>query len=160
MALNAALVGRRYGPFRYEVGHEKVREFAVAVSGGVPSSGFMAGETPPGLHPWLYDAGAAAKGPYAGVIAMPNFAVVFAISAFGAACADAELGVNLLMLVHGEQEFEWHGVIKPGDVMSTTGVISEISSKQSKDFLKVTTESRNQRGELVVAGTWLAVIRA
>ena len=90
---------------------------------------------------------------------MPSFAVVFAMAAFGAACSDAELGVNLLMLVHGEQEFEWFGVIKPGDVMSTTGVIARIYSKQNKDFLEVTTESRNQRGELTVAGTWLAIIR-
>ncbi len=159
MAINAALVGRKYGPFRYEVGLERAREFAVAVSGGVPSSGFMGAETPQGLHSWLYDAEAAKKSPYEGLIAVPNFAVVFAMAAFGAAFGDPELGVNLLMLVHGEQEFEWHQVIKPGDVMSTTGVISEIYSKQSKDFLKVTTESRNQHGTLAVVGTWLAIIR-
>ncbi len=159
MAINVALVGRKYGPFRYEVGLERAREFAVTVSGGVPSSGFMGAATPQGLHPWLHDAEAAKKSPYKGLIAMPNFAVVFAMAAFGAACGDPELGVNLLMLVHGEQELEWHEVIKPGDVMSTTGVVSEIYSKQGKDFLKVTTESRNQNGKLVVVGTWLAIIR-
>ncbi|MBL9038188.1 MAG: MaoC family dehydratase N-terminal domain-containing protein [Archangium sp.] len=159
MALNPAFIGRTYGPFIYEVGAEKLREFAYAVGGTVPSVGFMSQGAPKGQLPILNDRDFGAKSEHGSIIAMPNFAVVFSITPFGKACADPELGINMLYLVHGEQSFEWFEVIKPGDVMTTTGVITAITTKNDKDFLTVDTESRNQRGAMVVKGTWTAVIR-
>ena len=41
MAIDPKHIGKVYGPTRYVVGLEKMREFAYAVSGGVPSTGFM-----------------------------------------------------------------------------------------------------------------------
>jgi len=38
-------------------------------------------------------------------------------------------------------------------------VITDLYDKVGKDFLVLTTESKNQHGKLVVRGTWLAVIR-
>ena len=90
---------------------------------------------------------------------MPNFAVVFAAAPFGAACGDPELNINLLMLVHGEQELEFFEPIKPNDTMKTVGTISEIYAKGDKAFLIVTSQTTNQRNELVVKGKWTAVIR-
>lgn len=159
MAINRALIGRAYGPFRYEVGLEKIREFAFAVGGGVPSTGFLSSGAPVDLHPWLHDLAAGAESPHGSIIAMPNFAVVFAMAPFGAACSDPQLGIDLLRLVHGEQDFEWCCTIKPGDVMMTSGTITDIYSKAGKDFFVVATESRNQRQDLVVKGRWTAVIR-
>jgi acyl dehydratase len=157
MALDPKFIGKKYGPYRYQVGLEKVREFAYAVAGGVPS---IAMATPPeGLNPLLYDEKAAQAGPYGSVIAFPTFAVTFAIAPFAAAVSDPELGIDLLMVVHGEQELELLGVIKPGDVYSTTGTISQIYEKAHRDFMVVVSESKNQRGELVVRGAWTAVVR-
>lgn len=158
MALDKKFIGKKYGPTVYEVGVEKLREFAYAIGGGVPSSGFT-GKRPADLHPYLWDAEAAKAGPYGGIIGLPNFAVVFSIGPFGQAVTDPELGINLLYLVHGEQEFEFLAPIRPGDVMTSTGVITDIFDKVGKDFLILTTESKNQRGEVVVRGTWTAVIR-
>ena len=159
MTLDPKHVGKKYGPFVYEVGVEKVREFAYAVGGSVPSMGFSGVGAPDDLHPWLHDKAEGAKSPYGSIIAMPNFAVVFAIGPFGAAVMDPELGVNVMMLVHGEQEFEFFGVVRPGDVMTTNGVITRCLTKAGKDFLNVETESTNQHGALIVKGTWTAVIR-
>ena len=156
--IDKKFIGKTYGPTVYEVGLEKLREFAYAIGGGVPSSGFT-GKRPEGLHPYLWDVEAGKKSPYGSVIGLPNFAVVFSIGPFGQAVTDPELGINLLMLVHGEQEFEFLGAIRPGDVMTTTGVITDLYDKVGKDFLVLTTESKNQRGEVVVKGTWTAVIR-
>ena len=111
------------------------------------------------MNPLLHNPDAGAASPYGSIVAMPNFAVVFAGVPFGLACGEPGLGINLMMLVHGEQELEWFTVIKPGDVMTTTGVITQAYSKAGKDFLVVTSQSKNQRGELVVTGTWTAVIR-
>jgi acyl dehydratase len=114
---------------------------------------------PEGLHPWLHDQDAAATSPYGSVVAMPNFAVVYAIGPFSKACTDPELKVNLLRLVHGEQDFEFFEVVRPGDVLTTRGTITDISAKKSLDFLTVTTETTNQRGQLVVRAKWTAIIR-
>jgi hypothetical protein len=153
MALDKRFIGREYGPFIYEAGLEKMREFAYAVSGSIPSTGYSAIGPPAGLHPSLHDE---AKGP---VIAFPTFAVTFAIAPFAQACSDPELALNLLRLVHGEQSFEFLEVVRPGDRLTTTGKITDILTKRSLDFLTVTTETKNQHGKLAVRAKWTAIIR-
>lgn len=157
MALDPKLIGRQYGPFQYRIGLEKMREFAYVIAGGSPAIGFSG--PPPGLNPVLYDESAGKASRYGSVIAFPTFAVTFAIKGFSAALSDPELNLNLLMLVHGEQDFEFFDVMRDGDVMTTTGELKELFSKAGKDFVIVQTESKNQTGKLVVRGTWTAVIR-
>lgn len=159
MALDPKFVGRTYGPFVYEAGLEKMREFAFAIGGGVPSTGFSARGAPEGLHPWLHDEAQAKASPWEGVIAFPSFAVTFAIAPFSHACNDPELKVDLLRLVHGEQEFEFKEPVRPGDRLTTTGAITAIRAKRNLDFLEVTTETKNQHERLVVRAVWTAVIR-
>lgn len=158
MALDKRHIGKTYGPFTYTLGVEKMREFALAVGGGHPGVGFGA-EVPAHISPLLLDEQAAKAGPYGDIIAFPSFAVVFAIKPFGAAIGDPELKVDTLKLVHGEQELEFFEVMRPGDVMTTTGRIEDLYDKAGMEFLIVTSESRNAEGKLVVRGTWTAVIR-
>ena len=157
MAVDSKHIGRTYGPYTYQLGLEKMREFAYAVGGGVPSHGF--GEPPEGLHPLLWNEEAGKASTYGSVIAFPTFAVTFAIKPFATALMDPELDINLLMLVHGEQDFEFFDVMRPGDVMQTTGKLTEIYEKAGKDFVVMVTESFNQTGKRVIRGTWTAVIR-
>lgn len=159
MALDRKFIGREYGPFTYEAGAEKMREFAYAIGGGIPSTGFSATRPPEGLSPLLFDAEAGKASAYGSIIGFPSFAVTFAIRPFADACIDPELQVNLLRLVHGEQQFEFHEVVKPGDVLTTRGKITDIVAKRSLDFLEVTTETHNQHGKLVVRAKWTAIIR-
>lgn len=159
MAIDKRFVGREYGPFEFEAGLEKMREFAYAIGGGVPSTGFSARGAPEGLSPLLYDEQAAKEGPWHSVIAFPSFAVTFAIAPFSKACMDPELQLNLLRLVHGEQRFEFFEVVRPGDRLTTRGKITDITAKRSLDFLEVTTETHNQHGRLVVRAKWTAIIR-
>lgn len=158
MALDKRFIGREYGPFSYTIGAEKMREFTLAVGGAVPGAG-TPGEPPAHVSPLLYDAQLAKAGPYQDLIAFPSFAVVFAIRPFSSAIADPELNINMQMLVHGEQELEFLDVMRPGDVMTTTGRIENLFDKARMSFIVVTTESRNQRGDVVVKGTWTAVVR-
>ncbi len=159
MPIDKQFIGNKYGPSTYVVGAEKLREFAYAISGGVPSMGFSGTGAPAGLHPWLHDEQAAKESPYGSLIALPNFAVVFSIAPFGMAVTDPRLKIDLSMLVHGGQEFEFFEVVRPGDVLTSTGEITDLYDKAGLDFLVCTTESRNQTGALVVKGTWTAVIR-
>ena len=50
MALDRRFIGREYGPFVAEAGLEKMREFAYAVGGSIPSTGYSA-QGAPGLAP-------------------------------------------------------------------------------------------------------------
>jgi acyl dehydratase len=150
-------LGRRYGPYRFEVGLERIRDFVAAVGGGVPGRVFSA--PPPDPHPFTWDEEAAGASRNGGLIAPPAFATAFAIQPFAVACSDPELGVNVLRLVHGEQEFEFLDLIRPGDVIETVGEITRIQERGNLDFLEVTTASTNQHGRLVVRGVWTAIVR-
>jgi acyl dehydratase len=157
MAVDGSHLGRRYGPYRFTVGLEHVRDFVAATGGGVPGRVF---DAPPGApHPWTWDEQAAAGSPYGGVVAPPSYAATFAVQPFAAACTDPALGIDVRRLVHGEQELEHLGPVRPGDVLTTTGEITDFKVRGKLDIFQVTTTSVNQRGETAVRGVWTAVVR-
>src|SRR3981081_4963465 len=92
MPVDTQAAGKTYEPKVYAVGREKVREYAYAV-----------GETNP-VH---LDVEAARAAGYADVVAPPMFAVVYSAPAMAPAVLDPHAGINLAMMVHGGQEFEW-----------------------------------------------------
>jgi hypothetical protein len=150
--MDTSLVGRAYGPTRYEVGAEKIREYALAISGAIPSRIYP--HPPPADLPAAY--WDSAGGP---LTAPPTFCVTFAIQPFVAATLDAALGIDLVRLVHGEQEFEFGAPVRAGDVLTTTGTLSQLFEKSGKEFVVMSTVTHNDRGEEVVRGTWTAVVR-
>ncbi len=145
--MDSKFLGKKYGPFHYEVGVEKVREFAMALAGGVPSSAFPA-ESPLVGHYTEYPA-----------VAPPTFAAVYNIQPFAAAIFDPELDINMMMLVHGEQGFTFVRPVKPGDSLNTEGEITQFAEKAGKKFLSVKSTTRDAKGDVVTVGDWMAVIR-
>ncbi len=158
MAIDPKYKGRAYGPYRYEVGLEKIREFAVAIS-PAPLPYARARKDPQRLRAIYHDLEAGKASRHGTVVAPPTFCVNFAMVPFSQAVTDPDLGINLPMLLHGEQAFEFLDVVRPGDVMTTTGILTDIYERARKDFVICTTESKNQTGKLVVRGVWTAVIR-
>ncbi len=150
-------LGRRYGPYVFEVGVERMRDFVAAVGGGVPGRVFSSPPRDP--HPYTWDAAAARRSRHGGLVAPPAFAAAFAIQPFAVACSDPALEVNVLRLLHSEQELEWFEVVRPGDVLETVGEITSIRDRGSLDFLEVTTTTTNQHGRVVVRGVWTAIVR-
>src|SRR5262249_47279605 len=67
-------LGKTWGPFRYVMGAEKMREYSVAISGGVPS--YVSTGLPEDLHSVLHDEEAALRSPWGSLIAFPMFAVL------------------------------------------------------------------------------------
>jgi acyl dehydratase len=137
-------IGKAYGPIEYEVGREKMKEYAGAAKD---------------WRPIYHDREAAANTKYGDIIAMPNFAAVYGLHGAGMVLLDPEIKLNLAMLVHGAQEFEWFGVVKPNDVITETGKISDIYEKGNLDFVVYEGESRNQDGELVCRARATFLIR-
>ena len=67
------------------------------------------------------------------------------------------LNINLIRLLHGEEEYTYLGAIHPGDIMTGKSKVVEMYDKEKKDkpgkfmeFTVIETEIRNQRGELVI----------
>lgn len=158
MPIDPRHLGRKYGPFRYLAALEKIRDFALAISDGVPGRIHWHGARAD-VHPWFVDQAAGRASPWGSVIAPPTFCVNFAMEPFAIACADPELGLDLVRLLHGEQEFTFHEPVRPGDELETVGEIAEVYAKGALDFMVVKTATRNQHGRLVVEGRWTAVVR-
>jgi 3-hydroxybutyryl-CoA dehydratase len=152
-----AVLGRTWGPFRYVAGAEKMREYAVAISGGQPS--YASTGLPEDLHPVLHDEAAAARSPWGSLIAFPTFAVLFSIAPAQAALLDPALEVDVFRVLHGEQEFEFLEVLRPGDVLLTTGTLESHTTRGANELFVIRTDSVNQHGRLAVRGRFTAFVR-
>lgn len=128
-------IGRTYGPYTYEIGREKMKEYAYAAKD--PRDVYVNEEV-------------AKQTKYGEIIAMPNFAAAWGLRGAGHMFMDPEVNLNFLMLVHGAQEFEFLQVIKPGDVLTENGTIGDIYEKGNLDFVIYHAEVTNQRGETVL----------
>ena len=145
MALNTELIGKTWPAATYEVGREKIREYAYAV-----------GEESPVHH----DADAARAAGFRNVVAPPMFCVVYSAGAMGPAVLDPEAGINLAMMVHGSQEFEWSEPVVAGDTITTQVKVKDVFDKNGMKFYVWESESKNQDGQTVVKGTWTNIVRA
>ena len=136
--------GKTYPPFTYEVGLEKSREYANAV-----------GETERVHH----DRDAATEAGFRDVVAPPMFAVVYSAGAVAPGILDPELGINLMRMLHGSQEFVWGEPVVAGDRIETTAELKDLYEKDGKQFFVFESVSRNQDGQEVVRATWTNIVR-
>jgi acyl dehydratase len=144
MAVNTDAVGREWPSETYEVGLEKIREYANAVG--------EAGE----VH---HDREAAKAAGFRDVVAPPMFCVVYSAPAMGPVILDPAVGINLASMLHGSQEFEWDEPVCAGDVITTTPKCLEIYEKDGKGFYVFESISTNQDGAQAVRGTWTNIVR-
>jgi len=144
MPVNSQAIGKTYEPALYAVGREKIKEYARAV-----------GETDP-VH---LDVDAARAAGYSDVVAPPMFAVVYSAPSLGPAIFDPEIELNLAMMVHAGQEFEWGPVVVAGDEITTTVSVKDVSERDGRGYYVFESISTNQRGERVCRGTWTQIVR-
>jgi acyl dehydratase len=137
-------IGKEWAPTTYEVGLEKIREYANA-----------AGETNPVHH----DREAARAAGFRDVVAPPMFCVVYSAPAMGPAILDPEVGMDLAAMLHGSQQFDWEEPVCAGDAITTAARCLEIYEKDGKGFYVFETVSTNQEGKPAVRGTWTNIVR-
>jgi acyl dehydratase len=142
--MDTSKIGKEYPAFEYEVGREKIREYANAV-----------GETSP-VH---QDREAAQAAGFRDVVAPPMFVVVYSAGAMGPAILDPEIGINLMLMVHGGQEFVWGQPVVAGDTITTKGVVKDMYEKDGRKFYVFESVSTNQDGQETARATWTNIVR-
>ena len=123
-AISEAHVGRRYPPTApYEVSAAKVAEFAAALGDDNP----------------------AYRGPNA--VAPPTFIAVVSSAAWEAMFADAELGLALRRIVHGDQRFSYVRPLRVGDVITATLTIDKVRVRAGSEIISCSALVQTVAGE-------------
>ena len=145
MALDPGLVGRSYPPSAvYEVGREKIAEFATAL--GDPD-------------PLYRDPAAARAAGYPDVIAPPTFAIVVSLGAGNVVVEDPDVAIDYSRVVHGEQRFTHHRPVRAGDRLVATATVDAVKTIAGNDMLTTRVDLATEDGEPVCTTHSLLVAR-
>ena len=145
MALDRELVGRSYPPSAvYEVGRQKIAEFATAIGAQDP------------VH---HDAEAARAAGHPDVVAPPTFAIVVSLNAAMVVLDDPDVAIDYGRVVHGEQKFAHHRPIRAGDRLVATTTIDTVRSVAGNDLLTTRVDLTTEEGEAVCTATSMLVAR-
>jgi acyl dehydratase len=144
MAIKTDAIGKEWPETTYQVGREKIKEYANAL--GIE-------------NPVHFDVEAARAAGFRDVVAPPMFCVVYALPALAPGVLDPEVGMNFATMVHGGQVFEWGEPACSGDEITTTPKCLEIYEKDGKGFYVFESISVNQDGQQTLRGVWTNIVR-
>jgi acyl dehydratase len=145
MPLDPSFTGRTYrAEAPYEVGREKIREFADAIGDANPA---------------YRDVEAAKALGHPDVIAPPTFPTVVAMRASAQVIFDPALGLDFSRVVHGEERYAYSRPIRAGDQLVTTLTIDQIRAAGGNDMLTLRTEVHTSDGEHVLTAYMTLVAR-
>ena len=151
--LDHSYIGKKFPLIRYQVDASKIRELAKALGDE---------------NPLFQDAEAARAEGYPDVVAPLTFPTLFRFWGGSAAGAETrailgEMGADLLRVLHGEEEYEYHGTLHPGDDITGELEIVDIERKEGRsgvmDFVKTQATYRDQHGQVKVIARATMVVR-
>ena len=139
MGLNRALIGKQYPAQDYGVTAEAVGKYARAYNEENPL--FF---EPDSSH---------------SVLAPPMFGVVLGWLPIIAVVTDSELNVDVLRLLHTEQDVRFVLPVVSGDIITSTATLVDIEDKTDGESFTLAVASTNQRGQVVQHMRFGAFIR-
>jgi acyl dehydratase len=139
MKLNRDLIGKQYPPQDYGVTEVATTKYAQAYNDD---------------NPWFLDTARPD-----GVIAPPMFGVVTSWLPLMMVITDSTLGVDLLRLLHSEQDMHFFRPVVPGDIVTSVAKIVTVEEKSNGESFTVEVNSTNQRSEAVQRLLFTAFIR-
>lgn len=143
--MSPELIGRTYPPTApYEVGREKIREFADAANDP---------------NPVYRDRDAAQALGYPDVIAPPTFGIVMTLQAGQQVVEDPELAIDYSRVVHGEQRFVHTRPVQAGDSLQVSVTIDGLRTAGGNDLITTRSEVRTVAGEDVLTAYSTIVVR-
>jgi len=143
-------IGQSFPPFTIEVERGKIRELALAIGDDNP----------------IYQSREAAQvAGYSDVPLFPTAPTMFTWWGNTKMVGQiASLGINVMGVLHGEEEYEYLAPINPGDTL--TGVMTLVDGKTrqgqggtSMDILTVEIRYTNQRGQPVLNAREMIIAR-
>ena len=146
--LNKGLVGKEFPPYAVTVERGRIKEFARAL--GDP-------------NPFYLDDRVGAASEWGDLIAPPTFAVTFRDETVDTAALLRELGTDISRVLHGEQEFEIHRPLQPGQTYLCRTKVVDLYEKSGKSgpmaFMVRETAVTDRTNELVASVRHVTVIR-
>ena len=139
MGLNRSFLGKQYAPQDYGVTAEAVMNYAHAYNDD---------------NPWFVDTSRSG-----GIIAPPMFGVVTGWLSIMMVMTDNDLGVDVLRLLHSEQDMYFLCPMVPGDIITSVATIMTIADGPAGESLTVEVQCTNQRRESVQRMLFTALIR-
>jgi acyl dehydratase len=135
MPVDVGYAGRQYPPTAaYEVGRQKLQEFADAVGAS---------------HQAHTDPSVARTLGYPDVIAPPTFAVVVAQRAEAQLFEDPAAGIDFSRVVHADERFTHHRPIHAGDRLVTVLHVDSITVRAGLAMITTRAEITSEDGEPV-----------
>ncbi len=142
-------IGQSFPPFTFEIERGKIRELALAIGDDNP----------------IYQSKEAAQAAgYPDVPLYPTSPTIFAFWGNKKMVGQlSSLGINLMRVLHGEEEYEYLALIYPGDTL--TGVMRLVDAKSrqtqggSLDLLTIEIDYTNQHGTPVLKARQVAIVR-
>lgn len=146
MGINPDLVGRIYPAGEsYQVGREKIREFAAATKSGNQAH---------------YDVQAARELGYNDVVAPPTFAIIIAQRADAQLIADPASGIDFSRVVHADQRFTHHRPIVAGDELLAELYVDQVREMGAGAMITTRAEITTVAGEKIATTVSSLLVRA
>lgn len=145
MGVNPEIAGRVYPPSPvYEVGREKIREFAEAIGSADP------------VHT---DPEAARALGYPDVIAPTTFGVIVSQRCESQLITDPNAGIDFSRVVHGEQRFVHSRPIVAGDRLVATLHVDAVRQARGHAMVTTRVEIADEAGDPVSSVVSMIVVR-
>ena len=142
-------IGTSFPPFTIEVERGKIRELALAIGDD---------------NPIYQDRAAAQTAGYPDVPIYPTTPTTFTFWGNSKMVGQlVSVGINVMRILHGEEEYEYLAPVYPGDVL--TGVVTIADGKTRKgqsgsmDIITTETSYTNQHGTTVLKARTVMIVR-
>lgn len=143
-------IGHSFPPFTIEVERCKIRELALAIGD---------------LNPIYSSRAAAEEAGYRDVPISPTSPTIFAFWSDNRRGSElSKVGINVMRILHGEEEYEYLAPIYPGDILTGTTTIVDGKTRQgsggsSMDIVTTETRYLNQDSLPVLNARTTIVVR-
>ena len=146
--INTGVVGKEYPPWPVTVERGRIKDFARALGD---------------LNPFYLDDQVGAASEWGDIIAPPTFAASFRDELADSGALLRDLGVDISRVLHGEQEFESHRPLRPGETYLCRTKVLDIYEKTGRSgpmaFVVRETAITDRAGEVVATMRHVTVVR-
>jgi acyl dehydratase len=146
--INKGVLGKEFPPFVVTIERGKIKEFARAI-----------GDT----NPFYLDDAVGRASEWGDIIAPPTFAITFRDETADTTALLRDLGTDISRVLHGEQQFELHRQITPGETFVCRTRIVDVYEKTGRSgpmaFVVRETAITDRSGEIVATLRHITVIR-